>query len=121
MPNEEKTLEFDSYNAMSRAATFFGIPIFPLLIGVMGTLFSLVAGFTVFGWPGLFLATPFIVGLIFLRIISETDSKYLRRLMFMINRFWLNRRYGRSLLLTSHNPSWSKFYGRRFAQQRVSR
>lgn len=116
---EKEKLSFDSYNGMSRVAMFWGVPIFPLLFCFVGILFFGVIGFTLFGMWGGVLISPFIILVIFIRIVCEKDDKYLRRILFMVKRLFLNRKYGKNLLLTPQNPRWSLYYGRRFAQKRI--
>lgn len=121
MKEETQRLEFDSHNGMSRVPLFWGVPIFPLLLCFVGTLFSAVGGFTEFGvWGGL-LSLFFIIPGIALRIVCEKDDKYMRRLRFMVRRLRLNMKYGKSLFVSPQNPKWSAYYGRRYAKIRFSR
>ncbi|CEF32331.1 hypothetical protein HZS38_04775 [Xenorhabdus nematophila] len=73
---------------------------------------------SVFSWYGLIAliipATLFIV----VRIMCESDSRFLTRLRFMLGRYLRNMVYGRALLITPCNPRWNQFYGRRIAQKR---
>lgn len=112
-------LKFESYNAMSRPAMYWGVPIMPLVGCFMGGLVFGMAGTALFSWIwGLIFVSIFAGILIALRLICEVDANYPRRLRRSWRRVRLNWRYGRRLLLTPFNPHWSQFYGQRFAQTR---
>ncbi|WP_375122158.1 VirB3 family type IV secretion system protein [Pseudomonas sp. LW8] len=114
-----KKLIFESYNAMSRPAKYWGIPIMPLLGLLMATAVSFIVGMVILSWIwGLVFAFPFVVAMIALRLISSIDDRYFRRVRFAIRRIRLNFKYGKRLLLTSFNPKWSQYYARRFAEKR---
>jgi hypothetical protein len=120
MADKEK-LVFDSYNAMSRPAMHWGIPVMPMMGLVMGALFCFAAGAALISWVwGLIFAFPFLVALFALRLITSVDDRYFRRLRFGLRRLRLNMTYGKQLLLTPFNPKWSHYYGRRFSQQRYA-
>jgi hypothetical protein len=121
--SDKKRLLFDSYNAMSRPAMHWGIPIMPMIALFMGGLVSFGAGAAIFSWVwGLVFAFPFAVALLALRLITSIDDRYLRRIRFALRRLRLNMKHGKQLLLTPFNPKWSQYYGGRFSQQRyVSR
>jgi len=111
----------ESYNAMSRPAMFWNIPIMPMVGLLMGGLVFGIAATTLLSWVwGLCAAAPFLVVLIALRVVGLIDPQYLRRIRFALRRFKMNRKYGKPLLLTSFNPQWSKFYGARFSQKRYA-
>jgi len=117
--SDKKRLLFDSYNAMSRPAMHWGIPIMPMIALFMGGLVSGGAAAAVFSWEwGLAFAFPFLVALLALRLITSIDDRYFRRIRFAFRRMRLNLTHGKQLLLTPFNPKWSQYYGRRFAQQR---
>lgn len=114
-----KKLMFESYNAMSRPAMQWGIPIMPMVGLLMGGLVSGVAGTALLSWVwGLLFVVPFLGSLAALRFLCAVDAQYPRRLWWSWRRIRLNWRYGKRLLLTSYNPNWSQFYGKRFAQRR---
>lgn len=116
---EEKPLLFDSYNAMSRPATHWGIPIMPMLCLVMSALTAFGVGAAVISWVwGLAFAFPFLLALLALRLITSIDDRYLRRIRFALRRIRRNLKFGKNLLLTPYNPKWSHYYGRRFSQKR---
>lgn len=121
--SDKERLLFDSYNAMSRPAMQWGIPIMPMIALVMGGLVIFGAVTAIFSWVwGLVIAFPFMVALLALRLITSIDDRYLRRVRFALRRMQLNMKHGKQLLLTPFNPKWSQYYGRRFSQQRyVSR
>lgn len=117
--SERKRLLFDSYNAMSRPAMHWGIPIMPMIVLFMGGLVSGGAAAAVFSWAwGLAFAFPFLIALLALRLITSIDDRYFRRIRFAFRRMRLNVIHGKQLLLTPFNPKWSQYYGRRFSQQR---
>ncbi|WP_346396835.1 VirB3 family type IV secretion system protein [Pseudomonas syringae] len=110
-----------SYNAMSRPAMFWNIPIMPMVGLLMGGLVFGIAATVLLSWVwGLFAAIPFLIALTALRFIGLIDPQYLRRVRFALRRLWLNFKYGKPLLLTPFNPRWSKFYGARFSQKRYA-
>lgn len=114
-----KKLNFESYNAMSRPAMQWGIPIMPMVALLMGGLLSGLAGTVLLSWVwGLLGMAPFAGALATLRFICAVDAQYPRRLWWSWRRIRLNWRYGKRLLLTPYNPNWSQFYGKRFAQCR---
>ncbi|WP_310794514.1 VirB3 family type IV secretion system protein [Pseudomonas sp. S5F11] len=116
---DDEPLLFNSYNAMSRPATHWGIPIMPMLGLVMSGLIAFGAGAAILGWEwGLALALPFLIALLALRLITSVDDRYLRRIRFALRRILRNLKYGKQLLLTPSNPKWSQYYGRRFSQKR---
>lgn len=118
MSGKEKLL-YDSYNAMSRPAMQWGIPIMPMIGLVMGALLSFGLGTALISWGwGVVFAFPFAVSLMALRFMSSIDDRYLRRVRFAFRRLRLNLVYGKQLLLTPFNPKWSQYYGRRYSQQR---
>ncbi|WP_080267949.1 VirB3 family type IV secretion system protein [Pseudomonas tremae] len=110
-----------SYNAMSRPAMFWNIPIMPMVGLLMGGLVFGVAATFLLSWVwGLVVASPFLIALIALRVVGLIDPQYLRRVRFALRRLRLNLKYGKPLLLTPINPQWSKFYGARFSQKRYA-
>ncbi|MBJ2293270.1 VirB3 family type IV secretion system protein [Pseudomonas sp. MF5691] len=114
-----KKLIFESYNAMSRPAMQWGIPIMPMVALLMGGLVCGVAGTVLLSWVwGLLFLAPFAGALAALRFICAVDAQYPRRLWWSWRRIRMNWRYGKRLLLTPFNPNWSQFYGKRFAQRR---
>lgn len=116
MDNED--LSFDSYNAMGRTATYAGVPQF-VLLGIMaaGILITVVSC-VIFSWYGLIsLIIPVSVFAV-VRIVCETDSRFINRLLAMLRRYIRNMAYGKSLLITPVNPKWQDYYGRRIAQER---
>ena len=120
-PKPQK-LMFQSFNGMSRPAMSWNIPIMPMVGLLMGGLIAGVIGTALLSWVwGLVFALPFATALIALRLLCSIDPQYLRRVRFALRRLWLNFKYGRPLLLTPFNPNWSKFYGKRFSQQRYAR
>lgn len=115
----EKKVLFESYNAMSRPAMFFEIPIMPMLGLLLGGIVTFGSITALLGWVwGLAFSFPFLAALLALRIMSSIDPRYMTRVWFAIRRLILNLKYGKHLLLTSFNPRWSKYYGRRFSQKR---
>ncbi|MGP5367256.1 VirB3 family type IV secretion system protein [Pseudomonas helleri] len=115
-------LMFESYNGMSRPAMFLNIPIMPMVGLLMGGLIAGVTGTALLSWIwGLMFLFPFFAALVALRLLCSIDVQYLRRVRFALRRIRLNFKYGRPLLLTPFNPNWSKFYGKRFSQQRYAR
>ncbi|WP_426102993.1 VirB3 family type IV secretion system protein [Pseudomonas sp. PSPC3-3] len=117
--SDEKPLLFDSYNAMSRPAMYWGVPIMPMLGLVMATLVGFGIGAAIFDWVwGLIFAFPFLLALPVLRFFTSIDDRYMRRIRFALRRLRLNIKHGKNLLLTSYNPKWSQYYGKRFAQKR---
>lgn len=116
--SEKKEL-YESYNAMSRPAMFAEIPIMPLVGFLLAGLIAFALGTAFITWVwGLVLATPFFTALLALRLMSIKDPRYMTRVWFAIIRIRLNMKYGKHLLLTSYNPKWSQYYGRRFSQKR---
>lgn len=115
---EDQDLSFDSYNAMGRTASYAGVPQFVLLgiiaIGIIVTGLSC----TFFSWYGLIALVIPVTLFVVVRIVCETDSRFLTRLSFMLRRYIRNMVYGRALLITPCNPRWKNFYGRRIAQER---
>ncbi|WP_080593291.1 VirB3 family type IV secretion system protein [Pseudomonas fluorescens] len=119
MSSKKEKLIFESYNAMSRPAMYWGIPIMPMLGLLMGAVLSFIVGMATLSWVwGLVFAFPFVVGLLALRLITSVDDRYFRRVRFALRRLLLNLKHGKRLLLTSFNPKWSQYYGRRFAEKR---
>jgi type IV secretory pathway VirB3-like protein len=117
--SDKKKLLFDSYNAMSRPAIYFGIPIMPMIVLLIGSMVGFGAATALFSWVwGLVIACPFWIALLALRLITSVDDRYFRRVRFASRRLWFNLKYGKQLLLTPFNPKWSQYYGRRFSQQR---
>lgn len=115
---EDEKLSFNSYNAMGRTASYWGIPQF-VLLGIMAIGIVIAAiSCALFSWFGLFSLIIPVTMLIVVRIICETDSRFLTRLRFMLRRYIRNMIYGRALLITPCNPRWKNFYGRRIAQER---
>lgn len=113
-----QAMRFESYNGMSRPAMWWSIPIMPLIGLLMAALLTGIAGTVIFSWVwGIAFAFVFLSAIIALRFICLVDHNYLRRIRFGWRRIKLNQKYGRGLLLTSVNPSWSKDYAQRFAQQ----
>ncbi|RML89679.1 VirB3 family type IV secretion system protein, partial [Pseudomonas savastanoi] len=111
-----KKLTFESYNAMSRPAMFWNIPIMPMVGLLMGGLVFGVAATFLLSWVwGLVAASPFLIALIALRVVGLIDPQYLRRIRFARRRLWLSLKYGKPLLLTPFNPQWNEFYGARFS------
>ncbi|MEE4964445.1 VirB3 family type IV secretion system protein [Pseudomonas alliivorans] len=110
-----------SYNAMSRPAMFWNIPIMPMVGLLMGGLLFGIAATFLLSWVwGLVAASPFLIALTALRFVGLIDPQYLRRIRFGRRRLWLNLKYGKPLLLTPFNPQWSKFYGARFSHKRYA-
>lgn len=112
---------YESYNAMSRPAMWANIPIMPLIGFLMVGLVSLGTGTVFLGlvW-GTVISLPSFAALLALRIMTSVDDRYLNRVWFGFRRIILNIKYGKHLLLTSLNPMWSRYYGRRFSQKRVA-
>lgn len=106
-----------TYNGMGREAIYWGVPIMPFAAIAMITLMITLISVLLFSFWGLLAAMPGGICLIAIRVACSLDSKALDRLAFVIRRFFLNRKYGRPLLLTPYNPNWSSFYDRRFAQK----
>ncbi|WP_440057911.1 VirB3 family type IV secretion system protein [Pseudomonas fragariae (ex Marin et al. 2024)] len=116
-----QAMRFESFNGMSRPAMWWSVPIMPLVGLLMAALITGIAGTVVFSWIwGLVFAVPFLSAIIALRFICLVDQNYLRRIRFGWRRIKLNRKYGRPLLLTTINPSWSKDYAQRFSQLRYA-
>jgi MFS family permease len=116
-----KRLMFESYNGMSRPAMFWNIPIMPMVGLLMGGLIFGVIGTALLSWIwGLVFLFPFAAALIALRLLCSIDGQYLRRVRFACRRMLLNLKYGKPLLLTPFNPTWSQFYGKRFSQTRYA-
>lgn len=114
-------MRFESFNGMSRPAMWWSIPIMPLVGLLMAALITGIAGTVLLSWIwGLIFAVPFLCSIVALRFICLVDHNYLRRIKFGWRRIKLNRTYGRPLLLTTINPSWSKDYAQRFSQQRYA-
>lgn len=115
---DKEDLSFESYNAMGRTATYAGVPQFVLLgivfVGIIITGISC----SLFGWYGLIALIIPVTLFTVVRIICESDSRFLTRLRFMLGRYIRNMVYGRALLITPCNPRWNQFYGRRIAQKR---
>lgn len=112
-----KQLIFPSYNAMSRPAMYWSVPIMPLVGLLMGALIFGIAATALLSWVwGLTIAGLFLSALVALRFLCLIDAQYLRRVRFVMRRLKLNLTYGKPLLLTSFNPRWSQFYGERFSQ-----
>ena len=115
---EEEELSFDSYNAMGRTASYAGVPQFVILGIIVFAIVITGLSCLIFGWFGLVaLIIPAAIFII-VRIICETDSRFLTRLRFMLRRYFRNLIYGRALLITPTNSRWKQFYGRRIAQER---
>ncbi|WP_081036964.1 VirB3 family type IV secretion system protein [Pseudomonas corrugata] len=116
---EKKVLLYPSYNAMSRPAMFWGIPIMPLvgLFLAAVIVFVITATLLSFIWA-LASLLPFVVAVCGLRIMTSIDDRYVRRVRFSVHRLWLNFKHGRQLLLTPYSPLWSQYYGKRFSRQR---
>ncbi|HCA7081280.1 TPA: hypothetical protein MX214_004482 [Citrobacter sedlakii] len=115
---EEEDLSFDSYNAMGRTASYAGVPQF-VLLGIIGFGIAVTGlSCTLFDWFGLIALVIPVTMFVVVRIVCETDSRFLTRLRFMLGRYVRNMVYGRALLITPCNPRWNTFYGRRIAQER---
>jgi len=115
---DDQELSFDSYNAMGRTASYAGVPQFVILgIVVFAILFTGLSCF-IFGWFGLIAIVVPVAMFFIVRIICETDSRFLTRLGFMLRRYIRNMVFGRAQLITPYNPRWNQFYGRRIAQER---
>ncbi len=115
---KEDDLSFDSYNAMGRTASYQGIPQFVLLgIIFLGIIITAISC-SIFSWYGLFALLVPITLLVIVRIVCETDSRFLTRFRFILKRYIRNMFYGRALLITPCNSKWEQFYGRRIAQKR---
>lgn len=115
---KEQDLSFDSYNAMGRTASYAGVPQF-VLLGIIGLgVFLTGLSCVFFDWYGLIALIIPVTIFVVVRIICESDSRFLTRLMFMLRRYMRNMVYGRALLITPCNPRWTNFYGRRIAQER---
>ncbi|MDP4987942.1 MAG: VirB3 family type IV secretion system protein [Porticoccaceae bacterium] len=110
---------FPSYNAMSRPAMWWGMPIMPMIGLFLSGILSFVITALVlsFIW-GVVIALPFLVALCALRLMTAIDDRYIRRMWFALRRLRLNRKYGKQLLLTPINSMWTKYYAARFSQQR---
>lgn len=117
--SEEDKKTFPSYNAMSRPAMFWGMPIMPMIGLFLGGVVSFIIAASLFSFVwGMVILLPFVVGLCGLRIMTSIDDRYMRRVWFAIRRLRLNMKHGKQLLLTPYNSMWSKFYAQRFSQQR---
>lgn len=119
---KKNELVFESYNAMSRPAAWAGVPIMPLVGLMFGAMIFGVGLWVITGsilW-GLVAAFPFFIAIIALRIMTNIDDRYVRRVIFGIRRIRLSMTYGRELLFTPSNPMWSNFYGRRYAEKRFT-
>ncbi|AGN33479.1 conjugal transfer protein, VirB3 family (plasmid) [Pseudomonas fluorescens A506] len=115
----EKKVLFESYNAMSRPAMWFEIPIMPMIGLLLGGIVTFGSMTVLLNWVwGLACTFPFLAALLALRFMSSIDPRYTTRVWFAIRRLILNMKYGKHLLLTSFNPKWSQYYGRRFSQKR---
>ncbi|WP_289347194.1 hypothetical protein [Pantoea stewartii] len=115
---EEDEYVFDSYNAMGRTASYQGVPQFVILgILVFGIVLTGI-GCVLFGWYGLIAIIVPMILFVVVRIVCESDSRFLTRFRFMLRRYIRNMIFGRSLLITPYNPRWNQFYGRRIAQKR---
>lgn len=118
--NDEELL-FPSYNAMSRPATFMGIPILPFVGIAVALLVVGGGGFVLLPWWGaLLLILPLFLALVGFAVVSSIDARYMRRVIFAVRRFFSNLKYGRGLRLAPINPLWSVFYGKRFAHRRYA-
>lgn len=118
---EDEDLSFESYNAMGRTASYAGVPQF-VLLGIFGIGLVLTGlSCSLFGWYGLLALIIPVTLFVVVRIVCETDSRFLTRLGFMLRRYARNRVYGRALLITPCNPRWNQFYGKRIAQERFIR
>lgn len=116
-----KQLIFPSYNAMSRPAMYWSIPIMPLVGLLMGALIFGIAATALLSWVwGLAIAGLFLSALVALRFLCLLDAQYLRRVRFVLRRLKLNITYGKPLLLTPFNPRWSEFYAERFSKTRIA-
>lgn len=115
---EDKEFSFESYNAMGRTATYAGVPQFVLLgIVFLGIIITGISC-TIFDWLGLIALIIPVTLFTVVRIVCESDSRFLTRLQFMLRRYIRNMVYGKALLITPCNPKWDQFYGRRIAQKR---
>lgn len=115
---EEDEYVFDSYNAMGRTASYQGVPQFVILgILVFGIVLTGICC-VLFSWYGLIAIIVPMILFVVVRIVCESDSRFLTRLRFMLRRYIRNMIFGRSLLITPYNPRWNQFYGRRIAQKR---
>ncbi|MCS4315582.1 type IV secretory pathway VirB3-like protein [Pseudomonas sp. BIGb0381] len=116
---EEKVLLYPSYNAMSRPAMFWGVPIMPLVGLFLAAVIVFVITFTLLSFVWALVALlPFVIAVCGLRIMTSIDDRYIRRVLFSVHRLWLNLKHGKQLLLTPYSPLWSQYYGKRFSQQR---
>lgn len=104
---EENHLSFDSYNAMGRTASYMGVPQFVLLgiifLGIVVTGISCIF----FSWYGLTALIMPVTLFVAVRVICESDSRFLIRLRFMLRRYLKNMIFGRMLLITPYNPQWN--------------
>lgn len=98
-----------------------GMPIMPLVgLFLSALVFGVITAIAISALWGLAVATPFLSALAALRFFCEKDYNYPRRIWFGFKRLLMNRKFGKELLLTPHNPNWSSIYGKRYAQQRYA-
>ncbi|UDJ88601.1 VirB3 family type IV secretion system protein [Erwinia amylovora] len=119
MSDENIRLSFDSHGGMNRVAMKWGVPYLLLIALAFFILVSLVAGIYFFGWFGLAAPVPFVLMLFAIKIMCALDDRALRRFRFVLRRRYLNKKYGRHLLLTPRNPEWSKKHARRVLQENI--
>ncbi|MGR5514049.1 conjugal transfer protein TraD [Vibrio harveyi] len=73
--HEEERDQYASYNSLARKPLMLGIPIFPLVMGGIAMLLLGWIGLFFFGAKGLFFPAFIALGLLYIRIRSEEDSR----------------------------------------------
>lgn len=74
MQDEERD-QYASYNSLARKPLMFGMPIIPLIIGMLTMLPTGWLGLSFFGVKGLVFPAFIALGLLYIRVRSEEDSR----------------------------------------------
>ncbi|WP_199481226.1 conjugal transfer protein TraD [Vibrio owensii] len=73
--HDEERDQYASYNSLARKPLMLGIPIFPLVMGGIAMLFVGWIGVFFFGTKGLVFPAFIALGLLYIRVRSEEDSR----------------------------------------------
>ena len=92
MSEENIHTEFPTYNGMNRPAMFFGVPMMPMVLCILGSVFAAMIGQLLFGKAALLLVGLNIPIYFGLKTISENDDQAIK--VYAAEAKWLLRRIG---------------------------
>ncbi|HIF6147145.1 conjugal transfer protein traD [Vibrio parahaemolyticus] len=108
MDESNERTDYASYNAFSRVALLFGVPIIPLLILAMVTLASGFIGITQYGLVGLMMPISSLALIVFIRVKCRDNSRALHTLWWSLRGLVLRLQCRSSVVSFSTLPNAQK-------------